>query len=177
MNARLFALHLLLLTACTQTITRPSQDISFSGDRLLYKGQAFSGVVQESFTAAEITRRTHYKNGLPNGSEEEFFRDGQLATHREYTDGIKTGVHKGWFASGQRRFHYEYIAGKFHGEVWEWYASGKLSQYMRFEEGQALGKKMWRENGQIYTNLVFPKGHLQGLPGTKLCYQTRDGKF
>jgi hypothetical protein len=171
----LAAVSVLIFVACTpQHATRPSRDVTFEGNYLLYKGERFTGILEERFDQVGTSRRSHYRAGLLDGLEEEFFDNGQRATSREYSAGLRVGVHQGWFADGHRRFYYEYQNGQNHGEAWEWYDSGALSMYGRFENGRLLGKKMWRETGQIYMNYVFSKRGTFGLPGTKLCYQVRN---
>lgn len=167
---------LILLSACTQHATRPSPDVTYEGNFVLYKGRRFTGVLEEHFEQVETVRKTLYRDGLQDGVEQEIFSNGQAAVRRQYSKGRKVGVHEGWFADGKRRFRHEYKDDQNDGEVWEWYNSGGLALYARFGNGRLLGKKMWRESGQIYMNYVFTKDHSVGLPGTKLCYQVRSGE-
>lgn len=162
------------LVACTRHATRPSADVTFRGNYLLYRGSKFTGILEERFEQVGTVRYTHYRDGLIDGTEEERFPNGRVASRREYSRGQKVGAHEGWYASGKRRFHHEFTRGEPDGEAWEWYESGGVSLYARFETGRLLGKKMWRENGQIYMNYVFPRAQAAaGVPGAKLCYQVR----
>jgi antitoxin component YwqK of YwqJK toxin-antitoxin module len=162
--------------ACTKYAMRPSPEVTYQGNFLLYKGERFTGILEERFDAVETIRKTHYRNGLQDGVEEEISKNGQLVARREYSKGRKTGTHEGWYLDGKRRFHHEYKNDQNDGEVWEWYHSGQLALYARFEQGRLLGKKMWRESGQIYMNYVFTADKAVGLPGSKLCFQVRDGE-
>jgi hypothetical protein len=162
-----------LLGGCTKRALRPSADVTFSGNYLLYKGEKFTGILTENFDATETTRETHYENGLENGEQIEYLKGGQLLARRYYRDGHKDGIHEGWYRDGHRRFHYEYKNAKSDGEFWEWYDSGKVSLYAFFKDGELLGKKMWRESGQIYMNYVFNAQGARGLPGSRLCQQLR----
>jgi antitoxin component YwqK of YwqJK toxin-antitoxin module len=168
----LFAL--LLLCGCTKVARRPSPEITYKNGLVLYKGSLFTGVLEERFENIETVRRTHYRAGAPDGEETETYKDGTVVARRHFTNGRKSGVHEGWFLDGKRRFHHEFKEGRNDGEVFEWYDSGALSMYARFKDGVLLGKKMWRETGQIYMNYVFPNGKAAGVPGTKLCYQVRN---
>jgi hypothetical protein len=166
----------ILSVSCTQHAKRPSPEVTFKNRLLLYKEEPFSGILEERFEQVATTRKTRYYEGLRQGTEEEFFDNGQIASRREYAKGKKVGSHEGWFSDGKRRFHHEFANGRSHGEVWEWYNSGALATYARFDKGRLLGKKVWRESGQIYMNYVFPENRSVGVPGTKLCYQVRDKK-
>ena len=161
---------------CTKHALRPSNEVTFKNDRLYFKGEIFTGVLEERFPQTGTTRFTHYRKGKPHGDEDEYFEDGELASHREYANGKKVGVHEGWFPDGKRRFHQEFKKGLLDGETWEWFASGALAVYARFKDNKLLGKKMWRESGQIYMNYVFTANRSAGLPGTALCYQLRNGE-
>src|SRR5690242_18212278 len=108
-----FLLSALLLSACSEKIVqRPSSELSFKGERLLYKQKPFTGIVEEIYEAAETKRRSHYKNGLRDGLEEEFLNSGVRVSERHFEKGRKVGVHLGWFADGKRRFHHEFSKGE-----------------------------------------------------------------
>lgn len=162
-----------ILGCSEQHATRPSPDVTFHGDYLLYRGRRFTGILEEKFDQVETVRKTHYRGGLSEGIQEEFFKNGQIVARREYNRGQKVGIHRGWYPDGTRRFHYEFSDGQYDGESWEWYGSGNLAMYARFVKGHLLGKKLWRETGQIYMNYVFPENKAVGLPGSHLCYQVR----
>ncbi|MCC2680137.1 MAG: hypothetical protein K0R29_2713 [Pseudobdellovibrio sp.] len=166
-------LLLILFSSCTKVIQRPSEDITYKGDRLLYKGQPFSGIVKEVFALAEVTRETEYKNGIKDGVQKEIYANGKTASVGTFKNENKDGTFEGWYPSGKRRFHYEYKNGQYHGESWEWYESGPVYLFAKFSEGKAIGKKVWREDGKIFLNHVFPGQNVFGLPGAKLCYQVR----
>jgi antitoxin component YwqK of YwqJK toxin-antitoxin module len=157
-----------------KTIQRPNPDIGFQGNYLLHKNKKFTGIVEMHLEGVNIIRKTPYRNGLIQGVEREYYSNGQLAAEREYHQGAKVGVHRSWFEDGKRRSHVEYANNQYHGETWEWHHSGALATYARFEKDRCLGKKMWRADGAIYMNYVFPGGRPIGLPGAKLCYQVRD---
>lgn len=166
------------LGACTKEAVRPSPEVTYSGSYLLFKGEKFTGLLKEEFQQVGTVRKTRYSGGLPDGAEEEFYANGKMASRRLYREGIKVGVHEGWFPDGRRRFHQEFSEdGKLDGEIWEWYSSGAPALFAKYEKGRMLGKKMWREDGQIYMNYVFPAGKSAGLPGAKLCYQVRGGRY
>lgn len=174
---KLWWLLALLITGCSERhISRPSPDITFQGDRLIYGGKRFSGVVELRIPEVQVVRYTHYRDGQPHGREEETFADGRVVARREFSRGRKVGVHEGWYPSGHRRFHYEYTDDQYDGESWEWYDSGALSLYALFEAGRLVGKKQWRADGTIFQNYVFPQGKAVGLPGAKLCFQVRKPK-
>ena len=170
------AVLLLMLSACNKRIVRPSVDVSFNNGKLIHQGRNFSGVVEENFVQTGTVRDTQYYKGVPHGEQLEYLpNSSQIVALRNFSGGKNSGVHKGWFADGHRRFHYEYKEGLPHGEFWEWHNSGHPSLFARFDKGVLIGKKMWREDGKIYMNFVFPQGKAVGVPGVKLCYQVRDG--
>jgi len=167
---------LITCTACHKTITRPRKDITWHNGRLLYQGKKFDGMVLENFVHAGTRRETPYRYGRPHGIEREYTVPGRkLVAKRRYKNGEHAGTHEGWFPTGERRFHYEYNdKAEKHGEFWEWHRSGHPSSFIKFVNGVALGKKVWREDGKIYQNWVFEEGQAYGTPGTKLCFQLRD---
>lgn len=158
---------------CERTVVRPNPAIAFRGLALTVNGRNYCGTIETKIEGPEITRRTRYRDGLPHGREEERFSDGTIAAIREYDRGKKIGTHLSFYRGGQRRSHVEYEDGHFEGESWEWYASGALAGYARYEHGRGVGKKIWRENGEIYLNVVYPAGQPAGLPGSRLCAQVR----
>lgn len=170
---RLIFFIFLIQADCTPFAIRPSEEVTFHGDYLLYRGKRFTGTLVEKFAHVGTTRYGHYQSGLQSGIEEEFFWNGQIASRRSYSQGKKEGIHEGWFSNGNRRFHHEFQNNHPTGEAWEWYSSGTLALFARFEAGRLVGKKMWRETGQIYMNYVFPQNRAVGVPGSKLCYQIR----
>jgi antitoxin component YwqK of YwqJK toxin-antitoxin module len=160
-------------SGCQKRIQLTSSEISYDGTLLLYQGKRFSGVVETELDAVRVKRQTPYRRGIIHGTEEEFYDNGQMAAQRVYLHGKKVGTHQGWFRDGKRRFSYEYANDTYHGEYWEWYNSGALSTYAYYQGGNPIGRKVWRADGSIYMNYVFPGGRAVGLPGTKLCRQVR----
>lgn len=167
------ALALALAGACGAEVQSDDPQLAHLGEHLVHRGRLFSGVLITRIAAADVVRRTPYRNGLIDGVEEEQYANGSLAARREYRAGRKTGVHRGWFPDGQRSYRYEYRDNQFHGDYWEWHASGALYSYARYDQGQPIGRKVWREDGTIYMNYVFAAGAAYGLPGAKLCRQVR----
>ncbi|TGL65780.1 toxin-antitoxin system YwqK family antitoxin [Leptospira sarikeiensis] len=167
-------LFCIFLTAC-DPIRIASDDpfVSRNGRVVFYKGEKFHGLLESKFEELEIIRITSYKNGLPDGAEKEIHSNGKVLAEREFSEGKKVGTHLGWFVDGKKRFHNEYLDGQFHGSQWEWRNSGSLYSYSKFDHGKVIGKKMWRENGQIYMNFVIHQGRAYGMTGGKLCSQVR----
>ena len=167
------ALSLLLLCACEKRIELTDSKVTYEGSRLIYEGKSFSGTVIQKFAALAVTRETTYSEGEIDGEERDVYDNGQTAALRHYEQGKKVGIHEGWYRDGKRRFHHEYADDRFHGEYWEWFQSGGVFTYARYEKGEAIGRKMWREDGTIYLNYVFPAGRAFCTPGAKLCRQVR----
>jgi len=59
------------------------------------------------------------------------------------------------------------------GEAWEYYQNSSVYTFLIFEKGSEKLIKRWREDGQIYLNLVVKNGIAYGLAGGKLCNQVR----
>lgn len=159
--------------ACAAEVQSDEARLAYLGEHLVHDGRLFNGVLITRIPAADVVRRTPYRNGLIDGVEEERYANGSLAALREYRAGRKTGVHRGWFPDGRRSYRYEYSENQFHGDYWEWHASGALYTYARYDQGRPIGRKVWREDGTIYMNYVFAAGAAYGLPGAKLCRQVR----
>ncbi len=147
--------------------------IEYDGATLIYKKEKFSGYLVTEFEANGVLRKTPYLGGILEGKEVEIFPNGQIASERFYKEGKRVGVHKGWFENGQIRFQYEYEDGLMHGSLWEWNKKGELYSYAKMNKGEEIGRKVWREDGQIYANYVFRNGRTVGLPGAKLCRQIK----
>jgi antitoxin component YwqK of YwqJK toxin-antitoxin module len=180
---KIIVYKLILIAACglmltrTRRITRPDAHISFVNGQLFYRGFVYSGIVEERYQQIGTIRETRFQNGFPNGIQIEYLESsGQKLAKREFVNGENSGIHEGWFENGGRRFHYEYANANPNGDFWEWHRSGHPSLFARFENGRLIGKKMWREDGKIYMNFVFPEGRPVGVPGVKLCYQVRESQ-
>ncbi len=160
-------------SGCAAEVQSDDPELAYLGEHLVHRGRLFSGVLVTRIPAADVVRRTPFRNGLAEGVESERYGNGSLAALREFRAGRKTGVHRGWFPNGRRSFRYEYSENQFHGDYWEWRSSGGLYSYARYNNGQPIGRKVWREDGAIYMNYVFAEGAAYGLPGAKLCRQVR----
>jgi hypothetical protein len=158
---------------CAAEVRADDPELAYLGEHLVHRGRLFSGVLITPLPAVDVVRRTPFRNGLAEGVESERYGNGSLAALREYRAGRKTGVHRGWFPNGRPSYRYEYASNQFHGDYWEWHASGALYAYARYDNGQPIGRKVWREDGTIYMNYVFAAGAAYGLPGAKLCRQVR----
>ncbi len=154
-------------------VTATDQNLSYEGVFLVYKKEKFTGLLVTEFEVNGVLRKTPYVNGILEGKEEEIFPNGQIASERFYKEGRRVGVHRGWFENGQIRFQYEYEDGLMHGSLWEWNPKGELYSYAKMNKGEEVGRKVWREDGQIYANYVFRNGRTIGLPGAKLCRQVK----
>ncbi|PJZ70499.1 hypothetical protein CH373_05360 [Leptospira perolatii] len=173
----LFAFFALsVLVNCVRKIELPNPGIARSEGLLFFQTKPFTGILVSRLDAIRVIRETPYEKGILHGVEREIFENGNLSAERTYSQGWKTGVHRGWFPSGARRFHHEYKYNQYDGEAWEWYESGALYSYAKYKEGKPIGRKIWREDGTIYLNYIFPDGKAFGFPGAKLCRQVRGGK-
>ncbi|TGK62750.1 hypothetical protein EHQ27_05520 [Leptospira wolffii] len=162
------------LLHCDPTLVRlDDPGLSRQGEFVFYQGQKFDGILEFRIEELATMRRTSYKNGLPHGTETDRHDNGQILAEREFKEGKKSGIHRGWFPDGSKRFQNRFLDGKFHGDQWEWRPSGALYSYARFDRGEVIGKKMWRENGQIYMNFVLNGNRPFGMTGGKLCNQIR----
>ncbi|TGK37436.1 hypothetical protein EHQ12_06830 [Leptospira gomenensis] len=166
---------LFISNGCQNGTVVPHTDpgLTRSGEFLFHHGKKFDGVLETKLDAIQVVRKTSYREGLPDGIEKEMYQNRILSSERNFTRGKKTGIHRGWYPDGKRRFQYSYQNGELHGDVWEWHSSGSLITYAKYWNGQLLGKKVWRPDGQIYANFVMQSGRPMGLPGSKLCWQVR----
>lgn len=169
------ALALLVGPASRPLIRRGDPGVSWERGRLLEGGRPFTGTLQTVLPSVAVTRFTSYVRGVLEGNEVEIYAGGAMAARRAFSAGRKTGVHESWYRSGARRSYAEYAAGRPIGDAWEWYESGPPYSFVRFREGVVMGKKVWRENGQIFSNHVRAGTRFVGLPGAGLCTQLRGG--
>lgn len=156
-----------------KTISNKDPKLVYSGEFLIYDGKKFTGILETKLDAVGITRKTPYVDGKMDGTEVEMYSGKKNSAERSFFQGKKIGIHRGWYENGQRRFQYSYKDGELHGDVWEWHHTGTLVTLAKFWNGQLLGKKVWRPDGQIYSNFVMHGNRPVGLPGAKLCWQVR----
>lgn len=156
-------------------VSAQDPDLKFKEEGLFYKDKIFSGYIVNTFEANGVTRKTPFENGILEGRELETFLDGSLATERNYKNGQREGMQRGFYPNGNPRFEYNYEEGLLHGILKEWDSEGNLYSVTKMEKGQEVGRKVWREDGQIYANYVFKNGKLVGLAGGKLCRQVKGG--
>jgi len=134
-----------------------------------YKGKIFSGFQIASYPNG-LKRKIEIKNGLQDGRTFDIYPNGVLASEYFYKEGKKVGIHRGWYESGHPRFYYEYnSAGENHGDHWEWQDNGHVYRISKFENGRLIGEKIWRKDGQIYSNYIYTPEKLYGVKGSKLC--------
>ncbi|TGN03410.1 toxin-antitoxin system YwqK family antitoxin [Leptospira dzoumogneensis] len=173
MKFYLLAICFFLVACDPARVASTDPSITRNGRIVFYRGEKFYGLLESKSEELGVFRVTSYKNGLPDGIEKDVHSNGQVLAEREFSAGKKIGTHLGWFPDGKKRFHNEYLEGQFHGSQWEWRNSGSLYSYAKFDHGKVIGKKMWRENGQIYMNFVIYQGRAYGMTGGKLCSQVR----
>jgi len=162
-----------MIANCTKTISNTSQDIGFKGHRLTFKGELYTGKMESKLDAVKVKIISKYKEGLLHGEEIETYENGQVSAIRFYEEGKHVGVHRGWYPDGVERFRFEYKNGRKHGEFWDWTPKGNIYSYTKFNNDFLIGKKVWREDGQIYINLIADGNKIRGLKGSKLCRQVR----
>ncbi len=169
-----FIFLIFLLAACDPLrIANTDPFLSRRAEYVFYNGQKFSGLIESKTAGIDVLRITPYRDGLIDGEEKDIHINGQVLAEREFEKGKKVGIHKGWFPNGNKRFQNEYLDSQFHGNQWEWRPSGGLYSFAKFDRGRVIGKKLWREDGQIYMNFVLNAGRPIGMTGGKLCNQVR----
>lgn len=159
-----------------QKVLATDPDLIPQNEELYFKNELFQGIVITQIFGTNVRRETQYKNGLVHGEELEFYEDGKLASKRFYEFGKRVGLHEGYYEDGTIRFQFSYEDGLMHGEAKDFFPSGKPYTYTIYEKGTEKLIKRWREDGQIYLNLVIKEGIAYGLQGGKLCRQVRSDK-
>lgn len=146
---------------------------SKQGELLLYLGKPFSGERIDLLPGIDILVEQEFQDGYLHGKEIEKDFQGNILASREYRYGIRDGRHVGYFPTGQKKFEYTYKDNLMEGEAWEYYQNGSVYTFLIYEKGSEKLIKRWREDGQIYLNLVVKNGIAYGLAGGKLCNQVR----
>ena len=109
-------------------IDDPEVDMDLA-QRLLYRGQPFTGEVEEYLGGARVSLET-YVDGLPDGPGWEWYKDGTLESEVTVRKGRAVGVAK------------------------KWHPTGVLASERTFSEdnGALLSIREWDENGQPTKN-------------------------
>ncbi|MDF3818740.1 hypothetical protein P3G55_02450 [Leptospira sp. 96542] len=164
-----------LVFSCeNKTVNSDDPDIVFLDETVFYMGKPFTGKLVDGKDPFSIKRITPFVGGKIDGIEKDIHPNGRLSAERKFSDGKRVGLHRGWYPNGNLRFEASYaLSGKLHGKQKEWYESGKPYTYTEIKDGEEVGKKIWREDGQLYANYVFKDGRIFGLTGGKLCNQIR----
>ena len=156
----------------SQGLTVLADDTELSRRRgfLFYRGDLFTGLV-EQFDFDDVLRtRNQYAKGHRHGDCKRWYSDGAIESVREYRENRKHGQHSGWFESGQKKFLMHFDRGSYVGERKEWYASGRPFSIFQYEEGKELGlQRVWGPNGKLRSNYVVKNGRRYGLIGAKPC--------
>lgn len=151
--------------------------IQVVGNRVYYSGQPFSGTLLEHYLNGDLYRETHYKNGLKEGSAREYGLQGVLRAVWNYHMDKKEGTQVGWFEEGPKRFEYHYKAGLFEGPQVEWHMNGQIFRNQIFQNGVEIGKKIFYQGAEIFTNYTIRNGRSYGLDGGALCFDVKkDGE-
>ncbi|CAL2104245.1 conserved exported protein of unknown function [Tenacibaculum sp. 190130A14a] len=139
---------------------------------LLFKNEAFSGVVNTFYNSGELKSKSEYNEGKRNGMYQGWYEEGAKSFERFYTNGLKTGKHLGWYKDGQLKFMYHFNEhGEYDGEVSEWFPNGQLLKMFNYVDGKEDGRqRMWQLDGKIRANYVTKNGERFGLIGLKKCY-------
>ncbi|WP_329339600.1 hypothetical protein OG252_28265 [Streptomyces sp. NBC_01352] len=105
-------------------IDDPEVDMDLE-QRLLYRGQPFTGEVEEYLGSARVSLES-YVDGLPDGPSWEWYKDGTLESEVTVRKGRAVGVAK------------------------RWHQNGVLASERTFSEdnGALLSIREWDENGQ-----------------------------
>ena len=150
-----------------------SSDASLSvrGGLTLWRGEPFSGVVEEHDVGERLLRRTRLHDGLRDGLEERFYADGSLQSARWYASGFKQGRHRGWWPEGGRRFDLQFEGGRYQGTQQRWHENGSLYQLNHYENGVEVGQqRSWTAEGRLFANYFAVEGRRFGLIGAKPCF-------
>ncbi|HMZ61193.1 MAG TPA: membrane-binding protein [Leptospiraceae bacterium] len=175
MNKKFFLLLLsLLLIHCGPEIHMDNDPNFTLGYESVfsYKGVPYTGIML-SVHPNGVRRETEYKDGLEHGKTSNTYADGRPAAEYFFEKGKRIGIHKGWYENGKPRFWYEYKDGMAHGDHWEWHEEGIPYRYGRFENNVNIGQKVWRKDGQIYSNYIYTEQRIYGVQGSKLCFKLK----
>ncbi|MET7920512.1 hypothetical protein ABZU45_32545 [Streptomyces avermitilis] len=69
------------------------------GQRLLYRGELFTGEVEERLGGVVVSLET-YADGVPHGLSREWYKDGMLRSEATARRGRPVGVSRSWHPNG-----------------------------------------------------------------------------
>lgn len=153
----------------SQTFQTNDPNLKFEKGKLFLKEKLFTGKLISQYENGKLRSETKYLNGEKEGIEKSWYENGNLVFERNYKQGKKEGIHLGWHESGEIRFLLQFKEDKFDKENFTWYPNGILESFMKYENGNLLGHKIWRNDGKIYMNYVMNGEEKIGLSGSKLC--------
>ena len=157
------------------TVSATDSALIFTNGILSYKGQLFTGTVEEKYAGGMVRSEAKFSDGKENGLTKTFYEDGEKETERFYSNGDKDSVGKGWWPGGIKKFEYHYSKGNYNGAFTEWYISGKMNQQIMYANGKELSGKGWRENGTPYLNFTWRGNRRYGLVNPNMCYGISNG--
>ena len=155
-------------------------DINFKLENgiLFFANQAYSGVVNEYYSAGNLKSESEYYQGKREGKYLGFYPNNQKSFERLYTNGLKSGIHFGWYLNKIKKFEYHFNnKGAYNGSIKDWFANGVLAKHFNFIEGKEAGsQKMWNSKGEIRANFYTVKNERHGLIGLKKCVSVPHNK-
>lgn len=144
------------------------------GDRLLLRGQPFSGYVEER-AGTRLLSRVPYREGRAHGRAVSFHPNGTLRAERFYRNGNKEGTHRGYWENGQIQFIYRYKRDLFDGEQVGFYRTGARAELRQYKNGYEDGRQStWDAEGRLESNYVFRNGRRYGIVGRFDCVSVHD---
>lgn len=160
-------------------VLKAAQELTFTNDTLLLKGQKYTGFVYDvSKDGKDTLLMEGYYEGLQSGLCQKWYAHNQLMETRHYRAGKKDGLQIGYWENGKKRFEFMAQNGEYEGEFREWSFNGHLYHLATYLHGHEEGtQKMWYDNGKIRANYVIIQGKRYGLLGTKNCKNVSDSIF
>jgi hypothetical protein len=157
-------------TSQGRTVLADDAELSRKRGLLFYRGDLFTGLVEQFDADGVLRTRNQYEMGRRHGDCRRWYSDGTLESVREYRENRKHGQHAGWFEKGQKKFLMHFDRGSYIGERKEWYASGKPFALFQYEFGKEVGlQRVWGPSGNLRSNYVVRNGRRYGLIGAKPC--------
>jgi len=139
--------------------------------RLKSNNQRFTGILHFDHPDGTKFKKIEYKDGLADGAYRVWYRNGQLKFEMMMSKNLPHGRQTEWHANGNKKAESGWNQGKLAGDLTEWSENGKQEWLTTFDNGQALPRKIIRND-----DLTLPEPDRKYLWDTE-HYGTLLGKF
>jgi antitoxin component YwqK of YwqJK toxin-antitoxin module len=138
----------------------------------LMETNAFTGLMEDSYTNGALMFRSMISNGIPNGWSETWYPNGQMQMREGFSNGLSQGLREKWYQNGQKMSEATIVDGKITGLFQSWHENGLISERIQMKQGHPDGTA-W-----AYYPSGFAKAEVAERDGKELNRKSwKDGEY